>query len=491
MSALSEERLRAVLAWVVIVLVAGPIAGAVLLGVLHGDSPCILCWGQRTSMVLIALVGLFVIRYGPRPRYLGLAVLLGVWGQYMAVRHSSLHLARDIGQGFAASILGAHTYIWSWVIHTAVLAVVGVLLLFLREVVASGAERRPRRVDHFAFGFFIVVVAANALQAFVSTGPPPFVGQGDPVRLSLNPRNWVWSLGEYERNPITWRGSWSVPEPDPSSADPDPERGPLAGIPSLAVAGWERIGAPVDGTLTGLARDSATGRWLAVTDRFGVYLLDSALSRVVHRVVVDQGFSVQLTPFTGAAFLGGDTLAVVSTNKSWVQLRPDSLADPAREWRRFRETDGGVTELGRGRFGTVRARQQYVMSLAFDPAAQELITVSVPSPRHRRLVVSRFARRDRMLSSEFQPRLSEALALGPERTLAEYVVTGAAVADGRLYAVSAAYSTLLVVDLRDRTVSAAYAVPGIERPVGVAVRGSQLLVAQADGRIAVVERPAL
>jgi len=116
--------------------------------------------------------------------------------------------------------------------------------------------------------------------------------------------------------------------------------------------------------------------------------------------------------------------------------------------------------------------------------------VSVPSPRHRRLVVSRFARGDRGLSSEFPPRLSGGLALAGEgRSLAEYVVTGAAVADGRLYAISAAYSTLLVVDLRERTVTAAYAVPGLERPVGVAVRGSQLLIAQADGRIAALERP--
>ncbi|MFO7587278.1 MAG: hypothetical protein R6X22_04305 [Gemmatimonadota bacterium] len=68
-------------------------------------------------------------------------------------------------------------------------------------------------------------------------------------------------------------------------------------------------------------------------------------------------------------------------------------------------------------------------------------------------------------------------------------MTGATVTDGVLYALSAAYSTLLVVDLDERTVIAAYAVPGLERPVGLAARGSQLLVAQADGRIAVLERP--
>jgi hypothetical protein len=38
--------------------------------------------------------------------------------------------------------------------------------------------------------------------------------------------------------------------------------------------------------------------------------------------------------------------------------------------------------------------------------------------------------------------------------------------------------------------SAAYAVPGLQHPVGVAVLGSRLLIAQADGRIAALERPA-
>ena len=494
MSALTEARLRGILAWVVIVLVSGPVAGAVLLGVLDGDSPCILCWAQRTSMVLIALVALFVLRYGPRPRYVGMVVLLGVFGQYMALRHSGLHLSRDIGQGFSAAFLGAHTYSWSFFIHGTVLAVIGVLLLFLREVAGTEQPHEPGRAGRFAFGLFVVVVSANALQAFVSTGPPPFMGQSDPVRLSLNPKHWVWSMEELTSPaPTSLRGSWTVPQPEvtAAAADPDPAHGPLANLPALTVSGWERIGAPLDGALRGIARDSATGRYLAVTEGYGVYLLDSTAARVLHHVVLDGGFSIDLAPLTGAAFLGGDTLVVVGSNKSWVLLRPDPKADAGEMWRRFRATDGGVTELGRGRFATVRARQQYVLSLAFDPAARELITVSVPSERQRRLVVSRFSRRDRVLSSEFAPRLGAGLAArGEDRSVAEYVVTGAAVADCRLYAISAAYSTLLVVDLTTGALKAAYAVPGLQRPVGVAVRGSQLLVAQADGRIAVLDRPA-
>jgi len=488
--AISESRLRSILSWVVIVLVGGPITGAVLLGVLHGDSPCILCWAERTSMVLIALVGLFVIRFGPRPRYLGMAILLGAWGTFMAIRHSALHLARDVGQGFSAAIFGVHTYVWAWVIHMTVLVVVGALLLFMRRVAPEEGVREPGPAGRFAGGLFVVVVAANALQAFVSTGPPPYIGQGDPVRLSVNPKHWVWSFEELQPRRISLRGSWDIPAPDPDVVDPDPSHGPLAELPPLPIEGWEQVGVRLDGALSGLARDSATGRFLAVTDRYGVYLLDGTLSQVLHDVVLDRGFSVDLTPLTAAAFVGGDTLAVLSTNKSWALLMPDPGADEHREWRRFRATDGQMTELGLGRFQTVRAHQMYVLSMAWDPSARELITVSVPNPRHRQLVVSRFAREDMVLSSEFEPALGEGVALAaPDRRLAEYVVTGAVVSDETLYAFSAAYSTLLVIDLRARTVRAAFAVPGVERPVGLASRGPQLLVAQADGRVAVVTRP--
>jgi disulfide bond formation protein DsbB len=106
------------------------------------------------------------------------------------------------------------------------------------------------------------------------------------------------------------------------------------------------------------------------------------------------------------------------------------------------------------------------------------------------MVVSRFDRRDFMLSSEFLVRPGPEVALSaPGRSLAEYVVTGAVVVDRRLYAVSPAYSTLLVIDLVSGTVTEAYGVPGIEDPVGLAAREGELLIAQADGRIAVVSRP--
>ncbi len=497
--------LRAVLAWLVIGLLVVPVGGALWLGVAHGESPCILCWAQRTSMVLIALVGLFVIRYGPRPRYLGMLVLLGAYGVHMSLRHMSLHMARDIGQGFAGSYFGAHTYSWALFIHWTVLLAAAVLLLLVRGPLEAKPDVQPGRAGRFAMGLLVVLAGANAVQAFVSTGPPPFMGQGDPIRMSLNPKYWVWSTSELGGE-VSLRGSWAVPEPDPAAVDvdPDPANGPLVALPTLDVRRWLEIGVSREGAVTGLAvapaADAGRGDVLVTTDAYEVLVLDATLSETLHRVVLDPAFSVHLTPLAGATWRApagssgdpGDlerSAVVLSTNKSYVQLRPDPAADPVRAWRHFLETDGSVSELRRSRFGTVRARMHYVLSLAYHAAGDEYVTVSVPSEQHPRLVVSRFDGDDRVLSSEFLPAPGPRLTLPPTRQLGEYVVTGAAVADGLLYALSAAFSTLLVIDLEAEAVTAAFAVPGIERPVGLAVRGEELLVAQADGRVAVIGRP--
>jgi disulfide bond formation protein DsbB len=372
-----------------------------------------------------------------------------------------------------------------------VLGVVGVLLLMLREEPAEEGPHNLGRVGRLAIVFFLAVVCANALQAFITTGPPPFMGQADPVRFSLNPRHWVWMNKDELAGRISLRGSWTIPRPDPAALDvePAPAGGPLADLPTLPVQSWGRIGPALDGRLTGFARDSETGRFLGTTERFSAYVFDSSLTRIEHHVELDHQYSIDLTPLAGAAFLG-DTLALLATNKSYVLLRPGTSADPDREWRHFRVTTGDVTELRRSRFATVRARQMYVLSLAYDREADELITVSVPSARHRRLVVSRFARGDMALSSEFLPRLGPGLSLrGDDRSLAEYVVTGSVASNGLLYLISGAFSTVLVIDLAEKAVVAAYAVPGIEQPVGLTARGSQLLVAQAGGRIAAIELP--
>lgn len=486
------ERLYAAVACALLTLSLGPLAtSAFVLGFLHGESPCVLCWAQRTGMTLIALLAVFILRFGPRPRYVGLAVLVAAHGVYMAIRHSALHLARDVGQGFALEILGAHTYVWSGFIFLTALGLMGALLVLMPEGQASGAPREPGPLGRAAILVFLIAVAGNALQAFASTGPPPFVGQSDPVRFSWNPRRWVWSLAEWAPAETSWRGRWGIEKPSLARLDRDPRHAPLAPAVALTPLRELRVGVALDGVLTDFAYDAASDRFLLTTSAHGVYLLDGGLSRVLRHAVLDPGFSIDLSDLAGAAFVDSGTLAVLGVNKSYVLLREGARADEGANYRFFLAGFDQFEELARGRFATLRARMMYVMALAYDPSRDSFYTLTVPNRRHRRLVVSRFERADMTLAEEFAPRLSagSGLAIAEQRSLDEYYVTGAVVDSGRLLALSAAYSSLLSVDLATREVVAAHVVDGLASPVGLAAKGQELWIAESDGRVVVVPRP--
>jgi hypothetical protein len=134
----------------------------------------------------------------------------------------------------------------------------------------------------------------------------------------------------------------------------------------------------------------------------------------------------------------------------------------------------------------------YTMSAAFDPVSTSIYTVTVPNSRVKRLVVSRFDRRDLTLSEEFVPTISPDAGLkwsGEKRSLDEFYITGAAISDGKLYAISAAHGTLLTIDLASHAVIAAHTIAGVEHPVGLAIRGGEFYIAMENGSVAVVARP--
>ncbi len=487
--------METLLALAVLVLAVVPLGiSAYVLGFVLGDSPCILCWGQRLGMALVALVGLFILRYGPRPRYVGLGVLIAAYGLYMAARHSGLHLARDIGQGFSVELFGAHTYSWSGFIYWVAVVMMGVLLLLLREGdLAPGPPRPLGRLGGAAAAVFLVAIAGNVVQAFAGAGPPPYVGPGDPIRFSFDPSHWDWTFEEYAGPGPSLRGRWAIPKPSLEGLESDPARGPLAALATLAPSRTVRIPGSLAGAVGDLAYDPASDRFLAVTSGHGVYLFDGELARLERSTVVDPAFSVDLgRGFVGAAFDASGRLTAMAENKSFVQLEASDHADAARNFRFFLTPTDRFEEIGRGRFATVRARMMYVDALAFDATRDAYFTVAVPSPKQPKLVVSRFERSDLTLSEEFEPRLAAdaGLALAGEgRSLAEYVVSGVAAREGRLYALSARFDTLLVIDPARRAVVGAYAVPGLERPAGLAAVGSELWIAQEDGGVKVVERP--
>jgi len=207
--------------------------------------------------------------------------------------------------------------------------------------------------------------------------------------------------------------------------------------------------------------------------------------------VIDAGYSVDLGRFGAGAWLDKGQVMVVGENKSYVVLEPSDKADAGANFRYFLESFDRFREVTRSRFGTVRARMMYVLSAAFEPSTASIYTVTVPNNKVKRLVVSRFDRRDMTLSEEYSPTVAPdaGLALAGKRTLDEFFVTGAAIEGRRLFALSAAFGTLLEIDLDRRMVAGAHAVPGIARPVGVAVKGGEIWVLGESGTVWVFAKP--
>jgi disulfide bond formation protein DsbB len=157
-----DRAVYTLLALAVLALAVVPIGTAVFwLGFVRGDSPCVMCWEQRIGMALIALIGLFVLRYGPKGRYVGLALVVGAYGVFMGLRHVGMHAARDVGQGFSLEILGAHTYTWSLFIFWVAIVAMSVLLMAARER-ALPEPRALRPLERLAMLVFLVVIAGRS-----------------------------------------------------------------------------------------------------------------------------------------------------------------------------------------------------------------------------------------------------------------------------------------------------------------------------------------
>lgn len=211
----------------IIALVALPVGIACLiLGFGMGDSPCVMCWAERITMITISLIALFILRYGLRPGYVAALLLMACWGMFNGFIHYSLDGTfggyLDIKQGFGLEILGAHTQLWVVVVNFCVIAFLAVIFLCsknLGEIMKKSASGeygeflRYLPLGKIANLIFIVIIAANCAQAFIVSGPPPYLGSSTPARLSLDPAKWFWEKDHWQ-SALDFRFDWNPELPD-------------------------------------------------------------------------------------------------------------------------------------------------------------------------------------------------------------------------------------------------------------------------------------
>lgn len=448
-------------------------------GFMLKDNPCAFCWQERTAMILVALTALYIVRYGLKPKYIGALVWLGIYGAWMAAVHTSFNLGSDIGQGFSLKVMGAHTYTWALLVFIVVLVVVAALLMFLGNrfpTLNGNRNGNPVQVKWVA-GVFLFVISGNIVQAFTQTGPPPFVGQDAPGRVSLNPKFISWELDHWPTYAPNARGAYAISDPNFDVIAPTQ---PMLGGEELSVAARYALPAEIRSRVTGLDYHSDSQRFAVVTSDMWVYILNQDMSQIETRAKVDGMYMLHIGPLVGVAFTGPDSLVVMGDNKAHASLVLQADQNWEVNYRRFNESEDGIGEVGRGQFATVRAKLSYVSALAFDRKADQLITVTAANERGDNLVTSRFALADMTLSAETP------LDLGPQQDiwLAQLpMLTGMAVEGRYSYLLSASSSEVLVMETQTGKVKQGYRLNAPVQPQGLVKQGNSLYIVGFDSGV--------
>src|SRR5690625_4449404 len=237
------------------------------LGFMRGESPCTLCGYERFGMVVVAVLALFIMRYGPRRKYVFTLTLAAFFFLYTTVRHWGNHIHKDAGQGLAESVLGAHTYTWGVFVYWVVVLACGVAMLWIgkdRALLEQFAERKkvvkPLSLYGLVSGLVVLaLMLANAVQVFLLTGPPPFAGTGSPARFTPNvaQASKYWSAGSWSGIGVPQLHDYTQPvlpipgedEGQDAAAAAGADPGPAAGLAdSLALVQSTELGVEAPGS---------------------------------------------------------------------------------------------------------------------------------------------------------------------------------------------------------------------------------------------------
>lgn len=478
-----------IICWGGLLIVLLPVGIAnIVLGYFMGDSPCTLCWGQRQNMAYIGVVALFMVRYGFKPKYLASMLVMAAVGLYMSFRHLGNHAMRDVGQGFGLDVFGIHTQMWAEIVFWCVVMLFGLACFLAPRFDALIAEMRAkpwRPLTTFykaAFGIVAFIIASNTFQALWSTGLPPNWGQGDPVRFSFNPKYVIWSADG-------WHGMWGgfnvlgkrdVKDPDFAYApnakklgitfDNNAQNSPVVLNGELKIAQTR----PIEGINQPINMISQVRGQYFLASKYNFWVLDDELKPTVS-AEIDPWFSANVLDIVGITPYKDDAFVLMGTNKSLLRARLNPNADDVKGWANFvegRTQVEAVGGLGRARIDTERAKYSYIHSSATD--GRYIFTATVPDNRnHKTFVISKALMADWTLSVEFVPGAD----LKDGRTLGELYVTGMVYEDGKLYAVSKNFNTLLVIDIAAEEVTAAYAIPAELTDIrGLVKKGNQFEV---------------
>lgn len=454
-------------------------------GYILKDSPCTLCWGQREAMIFIGVMALFIVRYGMKPKYIATLLIMSAFAIWQSFVHFGNHAGRDLDQGFGLAVFGIHTYTWAEIVFWCVILFLGIIFLFLPKFSTLDIEIGEKKVREFTkptiFAFVIVtfIIASNVFQAFFSTGIPPYYGQGDPVRFSLDKKYIIWDDSGYKKHfkTISFLGKRDIRQPDYAFAaaseslgvkfDNDHENSPLNIDKNLSIISKREF--DIKKPLNSL--NFINGEYV-VSSKWDVFFVDENL-KVKSEFEIDPYFSATIDPIVAVVPFMSDKFILMGSNKSYLRFAKNDNADEALQYADFirgnDKFEGQGDGLGRGRIDTIRAKFFHIGSVATD--LKYLYTATLPNNKDKKLIISKISTSDRLLSSEFTPSAN----LKDGKSLGDLYITGMVYKDGILYALSKNHNVIVLIDIEGEKIIQTIAFPSeIKNARGLVINGENL-----------------
>ncbi len=443
----------------------------VYFGYILGDSPCTLCWGQRQSMIYIGVCALFLIRYGFKPKYVAMLLLITAVGLWESFYHFGFHTQEDVGQGFALAVFGIHTQFWAEIVFWFVIVFLALILFFAPNIKEFIIEfdgkkfRKLSKINKIAYWIFFIVVTSNLIQAFISAGVPPYWGLGDPVRFSWNMKYSVWSTKPWHGfkfiKPI--KGKKDISEPDLVSRPSDKfnfsndfTKSPLQINKILKIIEQKDINLTLNSPISDISYQNK--KMLIATENYGLYVTDKNFTKIDNYMILDHLYSATIENFAGVNYLNHELIKIMGTNKTSVVVKENPKADDVKNFKYFIKGAGSFDEIGwRHRLKTSRAKNYYILSARSDQTSTFMITV--PSTRYKKLIVIEQLNEDKGLASEFIPKIAPNVTLKLARVLGELYITGLGIKEDKLYAVSKNYNTIIVIDIKSKSIIDTIGIP--------------------------------
>ena len=528
-SLLTEKNLNLVMTTAVAIILIVPVGMAcVYLGFIKGESPCLLCGHERFGMVAVGVLGLFMVRYGVKIKYVALVFLCGFWFLFEGLRHVGNHAQRDIGQGFGEAMFGLHTYTWAFVVYWCVILAMALMLFFIRKDNVLGKDLLEPSVKIKEFSGYAkgvvalstLIIFANVLQFLITNGPPPFGGSGDPVRFTPNiaqssqywdNKHWhenfrpnKWSLLGGNQGPKPWIAGVNEKEDKNYPFDTNPANSPIVSQnrTPLELIGSKDIGFKAlstygKGNAGGIAYDRINNEFAIIGTGAAAYFTDENFAEFKEFATLDQVNGSDIPLSVDATFFDAGKLVATAYNKTiWgVEKVSADKVDEKVRWVFFREHKGDIMPAFKGnraRIGTTRAKKNYILSLAKDPDSRYAYMLTVPAKKAPNVILLKFDTKDNTISEETILTFDKGLQLKEGAKVNSFYITGADIANGKMLAISKNYNALLVIDLASKAITGAYTPPSVADASDIAIKGKELYILSREGgkdKVFIVKNP--